>query len=107
MTNQSKIVLGVVSFCPLVYVFAVFALLIFLYPLHPVRFWVIHVLAVVFIVVLIMYYIVNVFRNAGISKRGKIAWTIALVLASTVAMPVYWYTYLRSQPPSSASSSQS
>jgi hypothetical protein len=41
--------------------------------------------------VLLVIYIVDVFRNKNIKESERILWLLVLLFGSLIAMPVYWY----------------
>lgn len=49
-------------------------------------------------VVLIIYYIVNVFRSQYLERDYRTLWTILIFFGSPIAMPVYWYKYILQKP---------
>jgi hypothetical protein len=56
------------------------------------------------VVVLMVIYIVNVFKNDRVDKDKKVLWAIVLFMGSMIAMPIYWYLYIwKSEPVSTVS----
>ena len=53
-----------------------------------------HFLTMLVIVALLVFYIVNVFRNDRVEKDKKAVWAIVLFFGSMIAMPIYWYIYI-------------
>jgi hypothetical protein len=63
-----------------------------------------HFLTMLWVVVLMVIYIVNVFKNDRVDKDKKVLWAIVLFMGSMIAMPVYWYLYIwKSTPVSTVS----
>jgi threonine/homoserine efflux transporter RhtA len=44
---------------------------------------------------LLVIYLVDAHRNRRVPDARRSSWAIALVMASVVTMPVYWWLYLR------------
>jgi hypothetical protein len=53
-----------------------------------------HVLTILLIVGLTIFYIVNVFRNDRVAQDKKALWAVVLFLGNVIAFPVYWYFYI-------------
>ena len=47
---------------------------------------------------LTIFYIINVFKNDRVAKDQKALWAVVLFLGSMFAMPVYWYLYIWREP---------
>ena len=66
-----------------------------------------HLLVMVFMVGLIAFYIVHLFRTDRIPADKKALWAVVLFFAHVLAMPFYWYLYMwpkadEGSPPTSA-----
>ena len=48
---------------------------------------------------LMVFYIVNVFRNDRVDKDKKGLWAVVLFMGNMIAMPIYWYLYIWREPP--------
>lgn len=53
-----------------------------------------HFLTMLVIMGLMVFYIVDVFRNERVEKDKKALWAVVLFMGSMFAMPVYWYLYI-------------
>ena len=53
-----------------------------------------HLLTMLLVMALMVFYIVNVFKNNRVDKDKKVLWAVVLFLGSMLAMPVYWYIYI-------------
>lgn len=107
MKKSSKILLGFATLWPFLYMVLffvfVFASILFM-PTSgspesgpPMFFFVIfplHLLTMLWIMGLTVFYMVNVFRNDRVDKDKKVLWAVVLFLGSMIAMPVYWYLYI-------------
>lgn len=46
---------------------------------------------------LLAFYLWHLYTNKTIQGNGKMIWTIALFMASFIAMPIYWYKHVWSK----------
>jgi hypothetical protein len=53
-----------------------------------------HLLTMLLIFGLMVFYIVNVFGNDRIKPDMKALWAIVLFMGNAFAMPIYWYLYI-------------
>lgn len=53
-----------------------------------------HILTMLLIMGLTIFYMVNVFRNERVVKDQKVLWAVVLFLGNVLAMPIYWYLYI-------------
>jgi hypothetical protein len=101
-----KLLLGLVTIWPFAYLIlffiTIFSLVIFsrgaetsggppplialIFPLH--------LLTMLVIMALTVFYMVNVFRNERVVKDQKVLWAVVLFLGNVLAMPIYWYLYI-------------
>ena len=59
-----------------------------------------HLLTMLLIMALTVFYMVNVFRNDLVDKDKKVLWGVVLFMGNMIAMPIYWYLYIwREEPP--------
>lgn len=110
MNRNKKIWLGILAFLPIiiglasvVYMFTVFMLSL---PFHqqfaegddfPIQFFsrmapffIIILLSIVLQVSLIIYFCIHAFNNKAVKQEERIIWLVVFILASSIAMPVYW-----------------
>lgn len=107
MQKPTKVLLGVATLWPIFYMF-IFILFFFsafilgpgggdtgagMPPLMALIFG-LHLLTMLFIMALTVFYIVNVFRNDRVDKDKKALWAIVIFMGSAIAMPIYWYLYI-------------
>lgn len=52
------------------------------------------------LVILIAIYIRDIFKSDRVSKDKKALWAVCIFLGNMVAMPIYWYLYIWSEPKS-------
>lgn len=57
-----------------------------------------HFLTMLEIFVLIVIYIVHVFKTDRVPQDKKALWAVVLFLGNMIAMPIYWYIYIWKQP---------
>jgi energy-coupling factor transporter transmembrane protein EcfT len=67
------------------------ALLLLIFPLH--------MLAMMLVFGLTIFYIINVFRNERVEKDKKALWAVVIFLGNMIAMPIYWYLYIWKETP--------
>ena len=110
MTKTTKLLIGAATVWPLIYmlVFMAFMLLTMVTtianprtggppPGFPVAFagiFVLHLFTMLEIMGLLVFYIVNVFRNPNVVGDRKALWAIVLFMGGFIAMPIYWYLYI-------------
>jgi hypothetical protein len=56
---------------------------------------VLHLATIFWSMGLLAIYVLDVLRNPKLDETLRIVWTVSLVLATIVAMLVYWWLYLR------------
>ena len=115
MNKTIKVLLGIVTLWPIVYmvIFFVFMVLqVFSLSSGAIagepspdlfldRFFLImalHLFTMIWIFTLLIIYIVNVFTNDRVEKDKKALWAVAIFLGGMLAMPVYWYLYIWRKP---------
>jgi hypothetical protein len=104
MKKTLKILLGIVTIWPFLYMLIFFAFIIYMFMgmwrggnIDEKMFWSIfpvHILAMLITMGLLTYYIVNLYGSNRINKDTKIIWAIVLFMGNMIAMPVYWYLYI-------------
>lgn len=109
MRKSAKVVLGLATIWPVIYMIFFFVVLILdsLASMFreganeegAVPFWLaiilpLHLLTMLLIVLLLVFYITHVFRNDRVDKDKKALWAVVLFLGNAIAMPVYWYLYV-------------
>jgi hypothetical protein len=61
-----------------------------------------HIAAMAALLVLIPAYVTHAYRNSRLDSERRTQWIIMLLAGSIVAMPVYWWLYIRTaRPPGS------
>ena len=111
MKKPTKILLGLASLWLFVYMVLFFIFILssffFLSPSAgpefgpPFPFMIIfplHLLTMLGIMALTVFYIVNVFRNERVDKDKKALWAVVLFMGNMIAMPIYWYLYIWKEP---------
>lgn len=107
MQKPTKVLLGALSLWPLVYT-ALFIGFFFLAMLFgPGRaetgtsvgpqwalFIGVHLLTMLLILALEVFYIVNIFRNKRVESDKKALWAIVIFFGNAIAMPIYWYLFI-------------
>jgi hypothetical protein len=108
MKKTTKILLAIASVLPFLYLIIFFVVMLSAFPLGRFDsradigtfeniFKIIlplHILAMLLITGLTIFYMVNVFRNDRVHKDKKALWAVVLFLGNVIAFPVYWYYYI-------------
>jgi hypothetical protein len=113
MKKPTKVLLGLASLWPLLYMIFFFVFIFFSIffisssgdpgsgpPFFFFLIFPLHLLTMVLIMALTVFYIVNVFRNERVDKDKKALWAIVLFMGNMIAMPIYWYLYIWKEPDS-------
>ena len=58
----------------------------------------IEIVAFMIIFALLIFYIINVFKNPKLPKDKRALWAVVLFLGHVISMPVYWYLYIWREP---------
>ena len=108
MQKPTKLFLGVATLWPIVYVFLFFVFIFSTILSGPetgeafgrkfALIFGLHLLTMLIIMALTVFYIVDIFRNNRVSKDQKALWAIVIFLGNAIAMPIYWYLYLWKEP---------
>lgn len=105
MSKTLRLLLGLVTVWPFAYLILFFLTifsLIFFVGAEPgtgpppaiALIFPLHILTMLFSMALIVFYIVNVFKNDRVEKDKKVLWAVVLFMGSAIAMPIYWYLYI-------------
>lgn len=109
MKKTTNLLLGLATLWPCAYM-VLFFLFIFSTILFapgsgtgtPIGFatiFALHLLTMLVIAALTVFYMVNIFKNDRVDKDKKVLWAIAIFLGNMIAMPIYWYLYFwKAQP---------
>lgn len=105
MKQWLKVLLGIVTVWPFAYMIlfflVIFSTILFVPepgssgppPLIALIFP-LHLLTMLIVMALMVFYIVDVFRNERVEKDKKPLWAIVLFMGNMIAMPVYWYLFI-------------
>ena len=109
MKQLTKLLLGLVTLWPFAYVILFIVviaaeffmpgsggpgpppLIALIFPLH--------LLTMLVSLALMVFYIVNVFKNNRVENDKKALWAIVLFMGGMIAMPIYWYMYIWKEAP--------
>lgn len=100
MTNADKKTLTLITFWPYIYLplYLVYILLFHINTLINVLLSIVAVLSVISLTFIYVIYLVNVFINEDVEGDSlKISWFLIIFFFSAVAIPIYWYIYIRSK----------
>ncbi len=109
MSKSKKIVLGIATIWPILYMvffFLVFSQIFMSFSSGsmkepPAGFFLIfplHFFTIILMFILIFIYIKNVFRNDRVAQDKKALWAVCLFLGNMIAMPIYFYLYIWREP---------
>jgi hypothetical protein len=121
MKKSTKVLLGIASIWPVVYIglfvlaiFLIFALaaategggpapepsgpLSVLIPLGFMGFFALHLLTIADITALKIYYIIHAVKNQQLDQNMKIMWILLFVFATLIAEPIFWFLYIWREP---------
>lgn len=112
MKPTVKLILGLATLLPLVYMILYFVVFISLFfssvlgnpPIgvpgeqHFASMFIGHFIMMLWIMALLVFYIVHLFKNESIPNDKKALWAIVIFLGNVLAMPVYWYIYVWNTP---------
>lgn len=125
MSKSAKIILGVLSFLPFVFLLGYFVWFIGLfihmmgaagsgnaYPREmPDYFsgnmiWMIILMALmgIFTFGLLIYYIIHVVNNKAIDSNERLVWILVFIFANMIGYPIYWYMRIWQKAPGSNTS---
>lgn len=54
-----------------------------------------HVFTMVLLLGVTVLYVIDVFRNPRVKSDQRVLWLIVLLLGGLIAMPIYWWIYVR------------
>src|SRR5919106_545047 len=106
MSRTIKLLLGLITLWPFAYLILFFltivSLILFSGGAEPgvgpppaiALIFPLHILTMLIIAALTVFYIVNVFRNDRVEKDKKVLWAVVLFMGNVMAMPIYWYLYI-------------
>ena len=121
MSRNTKLLLGIISFLPLVtliaYLISFFSFFIRLIPSMqhqqepPPEFFryliIMVILAIVMALIslgLLIYFIIHSINNPAVHKDERIVWILLLIFVGMIAMPIYWYMRIWTVPDQPAGS---
>lgn len=112
MNKSLKILLGLATLWPFVYIILfflfIFSTVLFMPssgaegsgpPFFFMAFMAVHLFTMLWIMALTVFYMVNVFKNDRVEKDKKVLWAVVLFMGSMIAMPIYWYLYIWKEAP--------
>lgn len=109
LNKPSKIVLGILTFLPLIFgvgsfimgIYQILSLIISEDPAMPLMFisFLSHVFPYLFFFFLIylalgIFYLVHIIQNESMDGEKQFLWVVVLIILNGIAMPVYWYLHV-------------
>jgi hypothetical protein len=115
MSKQRKIILGILSFLPLLFIVIYFVFFFSMFASGfresaqgggPPVFLLNNMnglsitmgLLVITSLGLLIYYIIHVMNNTRLDSSGRLVWLLIVLLANVVAYPIYWYLEVWKSP---------
>ena len=111
MKKSNKILLGLATLWPFVYIVFFFLFIFSAFIFSPVAeggasgsplfavFMTVHIFTMVWCLALLVFYMINVVKNDRVEKDMKILWLVLLPVSGLFAMPIYWYLYIWKEAP--------
>lgn len=97
MNNVSKSLLGALTFAPIIYMVLFFAHIFSFDSGGLIDFDILfrlHILFMIWIMGLMIYYIIHIFRSNELNSEKRILWTIIVFFGHVIALPFYWYLHI-------------
>lgn len=109
LNRSAKIVLGILTFLPLLFVISILGFVIFNFfsmffsqdPEMPMMLfsYLSHILPYLFVIILLtlglfVFYIVHIIQNSFLDTEKRILWIVVVLLVYGVAIPIYWYIHI-------------
>lgn len=112
MTKAWKLLLGALTIWPIMYIALFFGAAFYSILIGQTKeltgIWdliiPLHLLTILIIFALMIFYVVNVVRNHRIKSDMKAVWAIVVVLGGPIALPIYWYFFIWKDTDTGASS---
>lgn len=75
-------------------------------PFDAPAFFFVHILTTVEVFALMIFYIVYLFKTDRVPQDKKALWAVVIFLGHVIAIPVFWYLYIRRPAPPQTDSTQ-
>ena len=110
MKKSNKIILGILTTWPILYMFIFMGYIFFSFFLSinssnpndimPDFFiiFILHFFTIFMSMGLLIYYVINIFKNDRVKSDQKALWAIILFVGNMIAMPVYFYLFIWKEP---------
>lgn len=116
MQSSTKILIGVLSFIPIIiliiFLFQFFSLFFNLVSISSINaslenaimsnlryFFIFAFIESVLTIGLTIFFIIDIFKNPRLDKDWQIIWLIIIIFISIISFPVYWYINIWREPP--------
>jgi hypothetical protein len=110
MKKSNKIILGILTIWPILYIF-IFMAYIFLSTFLAFNssnandtmpdffiIFILHFFTILMSMALLIYYVINIFKNDRVKSDQKALWAIILFVGNMIAMPIYFYLFIWKEP---------
>ncbi len=109
MSKNSKIILGIFTFLPIVIYFVSFGFFFSLIGenIHPEPDAIISNISLFFYFIafvlmlsigLLIYYLIHIARNENFDSNERLVWILIMFFAGTLGAPIYWYLNIWKTP---------
>ena len=106
MSRTKALALGALTIWPVVYTLLFMGMMAYMalftangsMPPFLALIFVLHLLTMLEVFVLLVFYVVHLFKTAAIPQDKKALWGVVLFLGNVLSMPVYWYLYIWNPP---------
>ena len=100
MNKIQKIIIGLLTILPILYM-GLFLINFMSFPNEIINFDTmikLHMGAMLLIFGLLIFYIVNIFKTNRVTNDKRTLWAIVIFFGTVIAMPIYWYLYIWTEP---------
>jgi hypothetical protein len=107
MKKSIKVILGLATLWPILYIIIFLSFCFYqvsavqnggLSPGRPMfgffMIFYMHILTMLWVVVLLVVFMSNIFKNSQITKNKKMLWVAVLFFGNIIAAPIYWYLHI-------------
>jgi len=128
LKKSTKIWLGIATIWPIVYMLLFFVVIFsvvivgafnpdspapvdnspasILFPIGFMGFFVLHMLTIMGMLALTVFYVIRVFKTEQLDQNMKIMWMLLFFFMGMIAQPLFWYLYIWREAPGSSKDPQ-
>ena len=94
LSKPVKLLVLALTLWPPLYTLAFIVMMVSFTPAISDTLMVVHGATMLISVLLLVFYVVHLFKTDHVPADKKTLWAIALFLGSTIAMPIYWFVHV-------------